>query len=143
MKNKQKLQRWVKVASLGALLALAGGSYWLVKQPEHLIRSSSESTIKQARQAVKKQPQVWVFYQPGCLDCRKVAVQLLVTGWQLKLSNQSEVVYVDTKLARNRAVVKQFSITHTPTIIRRSSQHYWQYQGTNTKKIKAIMTGEN
>ncbi|MBS0935704.1 thioredoxin domain-containing protein [Lactiplantibacillus plantarum] len=143
MKNNKQPKRWFMAASLGALLAVTGGSYWLVEHPEYLIRSSSERTIKQASQAVKKQPQVWVFYQPGCQACRKVAVQLLVTGWQLKLSNQSEVVHVDTKLARNRAVVKQFSIKHTPTIIRRSSQHYWQYQGTNTQKIKAIMTGEN
>lgn len=128
--------------SLGMIGVVAGLTFLGFKMLPY--PSDSATNInQQLQQNSRKKDEVLIFYRPGCGDCARVKSTVLTTNWRIKWVTQSaEIGFVNTDKQQNRALLKRFSVTSVPTLIRiNKDQKVLRYTGTNTTKIRAVMQG--
>lgn len=133
---------WLKGLSVSFVIMMVGIVSWFYWHPERLIRPSQTTTVTQVvRQRLsKKTLAVLLFYQPGCRDCRQIAPQVLRSEFKNYFSRTPQIVNINTQKAKNRRYLTQFKVTQTPTLIRYDHGQATRYQGTNSTKIKRLLT---
>lgn len=62
--------------------------------------------------------------RPGCEYCRRVKTTILNVYWRVKWVTQAaEIGFINTDEPQNQSLLKLFSVTSVPTIVRINRRH--------------------